>query len=73
MSRELVELKSLMAQEDISKKNAQERVSELARKCTEYQKLINELSGEIQRLNEILRTKLQEVSILENKLQYLGG
>lgn len=62
-----------MAQEDISKKNAQERAGELAKKCTEYQKLINELSGEIQRLNEILRTKLQELSILENKLQYLGG
>lgn len=62
-----------MAQEDIAKKNAQERAGELARKCTEYQKLINELSGEIQRLNEILRVKLQEVALLENKIQYLGG
>lgn len=62
-----------MAQEDITKKNAQERANELSKKCTDYQKLINDLSGEIQRLNEILRTKLQEVSILENKMQYLAG
>jgi chromosome segregation ATPase len=62
-----------MVQEDISKKNAQDRIVELTRKCTEYQKLINELSGEIQRLNEILRTKLQEITILDSKLQHLGG
>ena len=62
-----------MAQEDVAKKSAQERAGELARKCTDYQKLINELSGEIQRLNEILRAKLQEASILESKTQYLAA
>lgn len=62
-----------MAQEDISKRNAQERINDLTRKCGEYQKLINELSSEIQRLNEILKSKLQESSVLENKMQYLTG
>ena len=62
-----------MAQEDISKKNTQERISDLTRKCAEYQKLINELSSEIQRLNEILKAKVQEASVLENRLQYMTG
>jgi peptidoglycan hydrolase CwlO-like protein len=51
-------------QEDIGKKSTQERVNDLTRKSTEYQKLINELSGEIQRLNEILKAKLQETTVL---------
>jgi predicted nucleic acid-binding Zn-ribbon protein len=62
-----------MAQEDISKRNAQERTNDLTRKCGEYQKLINELSSEIQRLNEILKARLQENSVLENKMQYITG
>jgi hypothetical protein len=34
-----------MVQEDISKKNNQERINDLTRKGGEYQKLINELSA----------------------------
>ncbi len=51
-----------MMQEDISKKNAQERISELTKKSSEYQKLTNDLSSEVQRLNEIMKAKLQEYS-----------
>lgn len=54
-----MDLKNLMMQEDLGKKNTQERINDLTKKSGEYQKLINELSSEIQRLNEILKVKLQ--------------
>jgi chromosome segregation ATPase len=73
VEKELGELKSLMQQEDHSKRNLQERVGDLSRKSNDYQKLINDLSGEVQRLNEVLRTKLQECSILENKSHQLAA
>lgn len=41
LSRELADLKNIMVQEDINKKNTNERLNDLTRKNTEYQKIIN--------------------------------
>ena len=55
------ELKSLMRQEDIAKRNLEERVADLTAKSNEYQKIINELSTEVRRLNDVLKAKLVQI------------
>ena len=47
-----------MLQEDNNKKALNERISDLNKKSNEYQKIVNELSSEVNRLNEILKLKL---------------
>ena len=42
--KELNDLKNIMKQEDISKRNADDRIRDLSAKTGEYQKIINELS-----------------------------
>ena len=57
-----------MLQEDNNKKALNERISDLNKKSNEYQKIVNELSSEVNRLNEILKLKLLLNNDLEARL-----
>jgi DNA repair exonuclease SbcCD ATPase subunit len=55
----------------VGKRNLQERVGDLSRKTNEYQRIIEELSAEIKRLNDILKAKLGDIGGLELQVQGL--
>ena len=60
-----------MKQEDINRRNLEERVRDLSGKTVEYQKIINELSSEVHRLNELLKTRMMQASEMEGRINQL--
>lgn len=69
---ELSDLKNIMYQEDISKKNQQERIAELNKKTAEYERIIEQLSNQIKRLNNVLKTKLGDITHYESKIYMMN-
>jgi len=51
-----------MKQEDSNRHTMEERITDLTSKSAEYQKIINELSAEVHRLNELLKNRLVQMN-----------